>query len=575
MAQMSQILTGNATLLKHKASRHSIIGVLIAIVAIVTATAISAYFETGTIGLDGVLGVQRKNISLWILDAMPFVFAMWGQYVSSLMAFEASAMVIDQTSELRAQATALEKQAMRSATHDALTDLPNRALLYDRLEQAIHVGARDRTHLAVLILDLDRFKEINDTLGHNNGDRIIKQVATRLRGAISESDTIARLGGDEFAILLPALADAKDATGMARKIQGELQAPFILEGLKLDVQASVGIALCPEHGTDPDTLLQRADVAMYVAKRNHSGLVEYSAKLDRHSPHRLMLMGELRQAIDREELELHYQPKVHIGTGLVKEVEALVRWRHQVHGLMPPDQFIPLAESTGLINPLTLWVLNEGLRQCAIWRNEGLELGVAVNLSAQVLLDLDLPDIVARVLDSHDVPPSKLVIEITESTIMVDRDRAMQVLTRLAAMEVRLSIDDFGTGYSSLSYLSRMPVKEIKIDKSFVMDMDHDGNNASIVRATIDLAHNLGLEVIAEGVENDVVLSCLEALGCDAAQGFHFARPVDAERFAQWLRARLENASRMAAVVPADGAASGPEERLADAVGHFEIEARA
>ncbi len=574
MAQMSQILTGNAQLLKHKASRHSVIGVLIAVGAIVTATAISAYFETGAISLEGALGAQHKNISLWILDAMPFAFALWGQYVSSLMAFEASAMVIDQTSELRAQATALERQAMRSATYDALTDLPNRVLLYDRLEQAIHVAARDRSPLAVLILDLDRFKEINDTLGHNNGDRVIKQVATRLRGAVLESDTIARLGGDEFAILLPGIADAKDATRVARKIQAALQAPFMLEGLKLDVQASVGIAFCPEHGTDADTLLQRADVAMYVAKRKHSGLVEYSAKLDRHSPHRLTLMGELRQAIDRGELELHYQPKVDIKTGLVKDVEALVRWRHEIHGTMPPDQFIPLAEGTGLINPLTLWVLSEGLRQCAIWRREGLELGVAVNLSAHVLLDLDLPDIVARVLDSHDVPPSKLVIEITESTIMIDRDRAMQVLTRLAGMGVRLSIDDFGTGYSSLSYLSRMPVKEIKIDKSFVRDMDHNSNNASIVRATIDLGHNLGLEVIGEGVENDVILSRLEALGCDAAQGFHFTKPLDAERFAQWLRARLENTSRMAMALPADREPTGREEHLVNAGGSVEIEAR-
>lgn len=573
MGQMSQNLTRNAQLLKDKASKYSVIGVVIASAAILAATLISAYLETGAIDLEGVLAVQRKNILLWVLDGMPFLFALWGQYISSLIAFEASAMVIDETNELRAQATALEKQAMRSATYDALTELPNRVLLYDRLEQALYVASRDKAHLAVLILDLDRFKEINDTLGHNNGDRVIRQVATRLRGAIRESDTIARLGGDEFAIVLPALADAKEATQSARDIQNALQTPFMIEGLKLDIQASVGIACYPEHGADPDTLLQRADVAMYVAKRNHSGLVVYSASLDKHSPNRLMLMGELRQGIDRDELVLHYQPKVNIRTGVVKEVEALVRWQHPVHGLMPPDRFIPLAESTGLVNPLTLWVLNEGMKQCAKWRKEGHELGIAVNLSAQLLLDLEWPRIVARALSDHDVPPSRLVIEITESTIMVDRERAMQVLNRLAAMGVRLSIDDFGTGYSSLSYLSKMPVREIKIDKSFVMDMENDGNNALIVRATIDLGHNLGLEVTAEGVENEAILSRLRALGCDTAQGFLYSRPLDAQSFAAWYGTRCNEMSRLRKKSPAGERTTGFEECLA--IAGESLEARA
>lgn len=536
MVPTSQILTRNAQLLKSKASKHSIIGVMIAITAIVTATMILGYLESGELSLESTFAVQQRNISLWILDGMPFIFALWGQYVSSLMAFEASAMVVDQTSDLRAQATALERQAMRSATYDALTDLPNRILLHDRLEQAVYIASRDKISLAVLVLDLDRFKEINDTLGHNNGDRVIKQVATRLRSVTPESDTVARLGGDEFAIVLSKIADENDAAEVVRKIEEALHAPFMLEGLKLDIQASVGIAFYPEHGTDAYTLLQRADVAMYVAKQNHSGFVVYSATLDQHSPRRLTLMGELRQAISRDELVLHYQPKVDVNTGMVKELEALVRWKHQVHGLIPPDEFIPLAEQTGLINLLTLWVLNQSLMQCAKWRSEGLELGVAVNLSTHGLLDLEFPDMVSRALAAHDVSPEKLVIEITESTIMMDADRAMQVLTRLATMGVRLSVDDFGTGYSSLSYLSKLPVKEIKIDKSFVMDMEHGSTNASIVHATIDLGHNLGLEVIAEGVENDVILSRLQALGCNGAQGYYFTRPLDAERFADWLK---------------------------------------
>ena len=563
MGPMSENLNRNAQLLKRKASKHSVIGVVIAIAAILAATLISGYLDSGSVSLESALAAQRANVLLWVLDGMPFIFALWGQYVSWLMAFEASAMVIDLTSELRAQATASDKQAMRSATYDALTELPNRALLYDRLEQALHVAARDKTHLAVLVLDLDRFKEINDTLGHNNGDRVIRLVATRLRGAVREADTIARLGGDEFAIVLPALADEKDATKSAHDIQHALQAPFMIEGLKLDIQASMGIACYPEHGADPDLLLQRADVAMYVAKRNHSGLVVYSAKLDQHSSHRLMLMGELRHAIERDELVLHYQPKVNIGTGMVKDVEALVRWQHPVHGLMPPDKFIPLAESSGLINPITLWALNQSLRQCAEWRKEGHVLGVAVNLSAQLLLNLELPHIVAQALASHDVSASQLMIEITESTIMVDRDRAMEVLDRLAEMGVRLSIDDFGTGYSSLAYLSKMPVSEIKIDKSFVIDMEKDSNNAMIVRATIDLGHNLGLEVTAEGVENDVILSRLRALGCDTAQGFHLSRPLDAQSFSAWFGTRRSETPRSPKEPPAGDSANAIEGRVA------------
>lgn len=536
MKHTSQMLTGNADLLKARASKHSIVGVVIAVVAILTATLIVGYVNTDTISLEGALAAQQQNVALWILDSAPFAFALWGQYVGSLLAFEASAMVVDQTSELRAQATVLERQAIRSATYDALTELPNRTLLHDGLNQAIYVASRDKALLAVMILDLDRFKEINDTLGHSHGDHVIKQVAMRLRGVVHEPNIVARLGGDEFAIVLPKVVEVGDAARVAREIEEVLHAPLLLEGLKLDIHASVGIACYPEHATDADTLLQRAEVAMYVAKQNHGGFVVYSADLDQNNPRRLMLTGDLREAIERGELILHYQPKVNIKTGIVKEVEALVRWKHRVHGLVPPDEFIPLAEKSGLMNKLTQWVLNEGLQQCAKWREDGLEVGVAVNLSAQSFLDAELPDTVARALAAYGVPPDKLVMEITESTIMANGDRAMQVLTCLADMGVRLSIDDFGTGYSSLSYLTRMPVKEIKIDRSFVMDMENSANNVSIVRATIDLGHSLGLEVIAEGVENEVILSRLQALGCDVAQGFHFTKPLAAGPYVDWLQ---------------------------------------
>ena len=530
----SHSLTSNVELLKGKASKYAFYGVFIALIAIAIATALVSYYNTGTITLGGIIQAQRDNKALWLLDFMPFFFAFWGQYVSSMMAYEASAMVIDQTSELRAHTTALEQQAMHDVTHDHLTDLPNRVLLRDRLEQALNSAQHDKRLLAILVMDLDRFKEINDTLGHYNGDRLLKQVSARLQGAVNDTDTVARLGGDEFAIMLPKVSGIKDASEVARKIGKALQAPFGLEGLKLDVQASIGIAVFPQHGPDADTLLQRADVAMYMAKQQKSGYIIYDPKLDKHSPHRLTLMAELRHAIDADQLVLHYQPKVNIAAGQVIEVEALVRWQHPQYDLMSPDDFIPLAERTGLIKPLTIWVLTRALRQHAEWQKAGLDIGVSVNMSAHGLLDLELPDLVAGLLASHGVSPDRLILEITETTIMVDQERALQILTRLADMGVRLSIDDFGTGYSSLSYLSKLPVKEIKIDKSFVMDMIDNPKHAMIVRATIDLAHNLDLEVIGEGTCSEDVLEQLQQLGCDAAQGDYISKPLSAADLEQW-----------------------------------------
>lgn len=532
----SHSLTSNVERLKGKANKYAIYGVVIAIGAIAMATAMVSYYLTGGISLPGMIQAQQSNKALWLLDGMPFFFAMWGQYVGSVIAYEASALVIDQTSELRAQTSALEQQASHDSTHDRLTDLPNRVLLRDRLEQALNVAQHDRTRLAVLALNLDRFKEINDTLGHFNGDRVLKQVAARLEGTIQDTATVARLGGDEFAIMLTKLDSVREAAKMAQKIGKALQTPFALEGLKLDVQASIGIAVFPEHGPDADTLLQRADVAMYMAKQEKSGFVVYDPKHDKHSPHRLTLMGELRHAIETDELILHYQPKVNIKSAQLTDVEALVRWQHPQHNLMSPDEFIPLAERTGLIKPLTMWVLNHAMQQHSNWRKTGLDIGIAVNVSAYGLLDLELPDLIAGLLASHGVAPERLKLEITETSIMVDQERSLQILTRLAEMGVGLSIDDFGTGYSSLSYLSKLPVSEIKIDKSFVMDMDENPKHEMIVRATIDLAHNLGLEVIGEGARSHEIYLQLEKLGSDAAQGEYISQPLSTEDFAHWIK---------------------------------------
>jgi diguanylate cyclase (GGDEF)-like protein len=427
---------------------------------------------------------------------------------------------------LRHQAEVNEHQAL----HDALTDLPNRTLFHDRVHQALTAARREHVPSAVMIMDLDRFKEVNDTLGHASGDELLTQVGIRLRESLRESDTVARLGGDEFGVLLPKVLDSAAAVAVARKLRTTLEEPFTIHGL----------ALFPDHGTSVQSLLQRADVAMYVAKEHPAGCEVYSRERDAYSPDRLTLLTELRRAIDRGQLVLHYQPKVDVRTGEIHGVEALVRWKHPERGMVPPDEFIPPAQKTGVIGPLTMFVLDEALRQCRNWTLQGLELCVAVNLSTRNLLDVHLPDTVGELLSRWEVPPSLLELEITESTILADPVRAMQILSRLHEMGVRLAIDDFGTGYSSLAYLKRLPVDELKIDKSFILGMEESENDAVIVRSTIDLGRNLGLRVVAEGVETSTAWNRLASLGCDIAQGYYLSRPIPAGELTEWIRARAD-----------------------------------
>ena len=425
------------------------------------------------------------------------------------------------------------------ALHDALTGLPNRVLLNDRLAQALRDAARQGTSLAVLMIDLDRFKEVNDTLGHAVGDELLTQAGPRLRAALRERDTIARMGGDEFAVLLP----GADVAGARRVIEGldrAFEEPFALRGLTLDVKASIGIACYPEHGAEPETLLQRADVAMYFAKRRHAGHALYSPEDDPSDAGQLALVGELRRAISDDELVLHYQPKLELTTNRVIGVEALVRWQHPTRGLLPPATFVPLAERTGMIRPLTLWVLERALAQCRAWMESGQELSVAVNLGVQNLLDPELASEVARLLDKHGVPARLLQFEITEGSVMDDPARSIVMLTRLRDLGIGLSIDDFGTGYSSLSYLTQLPVREIKIDRGFVIAMDTNPEHEAIVRSTIDLARSLGFTVVAEGVETEQSLLALKDLGCDSAQGYLLSRPVPAEELDRWLASNSE-----------------------------------
>jgi diguanylate cyclase (GGDEF)-like protein/PAS domain S-box-containing protein len=430
--------------------------------------------------------------------------------------------ILRDVSDRKAQLAALEHQAL----HDVLTDLPNRVLLLDRLEQAILASQRLGTSLALLIMDLDRFKEVNDTFGHHIGDQLLMQVGPRLRKQIRVSDTIARLGGDEFAILLPSIPDVDAAVTTGRKLLRGLESPFLVDEHAFEIGASLGIALAPAHGSDAATLLRRADVAMYIAKQSNSGFAVYSAEQDRNTPTRLAMMSELRHAIDYGQLVLHYQPEVDLRSGAFTRLEALVRWVHPVHGLLPPDEFIPLAERTGLIGPLTSWVLNEALSRCRSWTDQGLSLGVAVNLSGRLLQDPGLVELVAEALHRWRLDPACLTLELTESSIMSDPDQAMNVLERFRALTVRLSIDDFGTGYSSLSHLRLLPVDEIKIDKSFVLGMLRNPADDAIVHSTIQLCHNLGRRVVAEGVEDLETCDRLRELECDFVQGFFLARPM-------------------------------------------------
>jgi diguanylate cyclase (GGDEF)-like protein len=423
------------------------------------------------------------------------------------------------------------------ALHDGLTGLPNRALFNDRVDHAITAARRAGTGVAVMLMDLDRFKEINDTLGHHCGDLLLQQIGPRLGTRLRAVDTVSRLGGDEFAILLPGIEGVETAQVVAEQLLDVLSEAFCLDGLTVEVEASVGIALFPVDGADAATLLQRADVAMYVAKESATGVELYTAEHDRYSRRRLSLVGDLRKAIEDDQLEIHYQPKADLRTGRVIAVEALVRWHHPTYGLLKPDEFIPLAEHTGLIRPLTLEVIRGAVTQCASWRAEGIDVGVAVNLSARNLHDLALPEEVSEILTTAGLHPSRLRLEITESTIMADPIRAMEVVSRLHDLGTTLAIDDFGTGYSSLAYLKRLPVDELKIDKSFVLDMQSDENDAVIVRSTIDLARNLGLVVVAEGVETQASWDALASLGCDLAQGFFLSRPVPAAELTAWLHA--------------------------------------
>lgn len=461
------------------------------------------------------------------------------------------ARMSSRTAKMAASLKRANDELKRLALHDPLTTLPNRLLLEDRIEQAVAHAGRGKHHCAVLFVDLDRFKMVNDSLGHFVGDELLRAVAARLQGLVRGEDTVSRLGGDEFVLLLREVADIEDASSVAAKIIEALREPFRVHEQELYVTPSIGVSVFPVHGDKAQMLITRADAAMYNAKQaGRNNYQVFASEMSTFFPERLMLENDLRRAISRGEFELHYQPKVDVNEGRIVGMEALLRWQHPQKGLIPPQEFIPLAEDTGLIVPIGAWVIQEACAQNRAWQKAGMpHLRVAVNISGVQFRQKDLLDTIARALEAAGLAPECLEIEITESVVMQNASEAIVTLEKVSGMGIHVSIDDFGTGYSSLSYLKRFPIDKLKIDRSFIRDISSDMDDAAIVRATIALAHNLRLKVVAEGVETADQLQFLRSLGCDEYQGYFKSRPLAAIEFERVMRAESREGKVLAFAV--------------------------
>lgn len=514
-------------------------GARIGSLLLVLPTVFFALFLSGrTLWLQSVIVVVAAALVMWMGGDRTAVLALHTWMV--IMASFVPAWSIRVVRRQLGVALARERDA---AITDPLTGLANRRGLADRFEQALRAARRDEVATGLLLIDLDRFKEVNDTLGHDYGDHLLAQIGPRLTRALRDCDMVTRLGGDEFSVLLPTVDGVEAAVAVAERLRTALVEPFPLGGVDVEVEASIGVVVSGEHGEDTTTLLRHADVAMYVAKKQHIGVFVYDSDIDEHSPERLAVLGHLRRGLDRKELVLHYQPKVSLATGKVVGAEALVRWQHPDRGLVPPDEFIPLAESTGLIGPLTMYVLDAALAQARAFAAAGCAIPLAVNLSTRNLVEVGLCDQISTLLGKHAVPAERLELEVTESAIMTEPTRAKHLLTQLSELGIHIAIDDFGAGYTSLAQLKALPVTELKIDRSFVTDMDTNFSNALIAQSIIDLGHNLGLTIIAEGVETSRAMAILADHGCDVAQGYHLSRPLPPEAFLAWYAERTAAAT--------------------------------
>ena len=540
LVMATNLLSDNVKILKGEVSKTAYQGVMIAIGSLLIATCLVSFYTVGQLSIDGIMQAQRENAALWLLDGIPFIFGVWGQYSSSIIAYHAGAIIFDQTQELRQKADNLEKATHYFHTHDPLTDLPNRALFYDRVEREILVANDQSRILTVLLIEIENFKDIYDTLGRNSSDLILKQVAKRLQGVSRDRDSLAKIDGNVFGMLLADNAGCTQSEQLARAIQSAMEPAYAVDRLRIAVHANVGIVHFPKHGEDVDTLVQRAGVAIHRAQGSNQGYAVYDSSFDSHSAQRLTLTSDLKQAIERGGLALAYQAKISFLTGKIYGAEALLRWNHPKYGYISPDEFVPMAERSRMMRELSVWVLKQAFHDCALWHKQGIDLKVSVNLSAKDLQDPELPDYIAGIAAAKEIQPNWIMLEITESTLLHDPESALGIIERLHGMGYEFSIDDFGTGYSSLSYLKRMPLTELKIDKSFVMDILSNENDAVIVKAIISLAHTLGLQVTAEGVETAEIYAVLQEYGCDIAQGFYLNKPISFEQFNAWMQTKAQ-----------------------------------
>jgi diguanylate cyclase (GGDEF)-like protein len=508
-------------------------GIFVAGGAYFFTTSLLAYVGPALFERESLRGVLQRDLTLQVLTAAVFIslapIIVLASHVDLSLCL---LLLLPMIAVYRGGREAVMNE--HRATHDLLTGLPNRVLFTDRIDQGVKLAQREGCPCAVLFMDLDHFKEINDTLGHNHGDLVLRTLGPRLREVLRESDTVARLGGDEFGILLPDASPAQ-ASHVAAKILEALKQPLRAEGLTLQIGASMGIAAYPTHGDDVKTLLQHADVAMFAAKENRNGYEVYSGDRDTQSAERVMLASDLRNAVDSGTFVLEHQPLVDIQTRSVIGVEALARWIHEERGPVSPAEFIPIAEQIGVIKPLTKRLLGQAIGEWRSWQWDGADLLLAVNISARHLMSRDFVQEIEDLLDEFGMDPANLKLEITETTIMADPYHAEDVVRSMSALGVKVAIDDFGTGYSSLAYLRRLSVDELKIDRTFVSDMCRSDSSAVIVRSIIQLAHNLGLRVVAEGVEDEQTMQALHDLGCDMAQGYFVSRPLAPERVVPWL----------------------------------------
>lgn len=531
MERIKHTFENNARILKSRVSKFAYLGLAISIAAIAIATIAVTYQMDGYLSLDGAVKAQTTNIALWVLDASPILFMFWGQSISSVMSYTASAMVMDQTQELRLQTSEMASRSEHDSSHDALTDLPNRTLFVDRLNEAINAPGKKKGLIVVIIMNIDNFKDLNSGFGNYNADRFLKQFAQRLKNTIDKSMAIARFGSDEFAVFCSTLEHEEQAYQLTNRVQKAVAIHYVLDDVIIDITATAGIAFYPQHGKDADTLIQRANVAIYNAKQDGKKVAVYETSMDKGSPNRLILMSELKKAMDGEQLVVHYQPVVELKTGKIKSCEALVRWEHPTFGMMNAEKFVPIAERTGLIKTLSLYVLKQVIEQISKWRKKGVNIEVAINLSAVDIIDSELPYTIERLLKQHHVPANYLTIELIESTNLSDQNRAVEVINNLASLGIKIAIDDFGTGYSSFVYLTNLPIHGIKIDKSFILAINESEKNRNTVDAIIKLASALKLSIVAEGIEVESQLNTLKNLDCTNGQGFYFSKALDAESF--------------------------------------------